>query len=73
MVITINLEYKIHTDEERYAWICYFLIVLLSSFIGDSFVLAASVQPGALKLNKIIVVVLQHIAVSDLILSLIHI
>jgi len=46
--------------------VTYFLIVLISSLIGDSIILVASIQPNGIKLNKFIVTVMQHIAVSDL-------
>ena len=51
----------------RYSWISYYLFVLVSSLVGDSIILAASTQPNGIRLNKFIVTVMQHIAVSDLI------
>jgi hypothetical protein len=51
---------------ERSVLIIYLLIVLLSSLIGDSIILVSSGIYNEIKLNKVIVVVLQHIAVSDL-------
>jgi hypothetical protein len=44
--------------------------VLLSSFIGDSIILISSVRYNAIKLNKLIVVVMQHIAVCDILAAI---
>ena len=65
-----HTDYGIQTKGEKYFWISYLLIVLLSSLIGDSIILVASIKHNAIKLNKIIVVVMQHIAVCDLLASL---
>ena len=51
---------------ERYAWIFYSVFVILSSMIGDSLILIASIKYKAFKINKLIEVTIQHIAVSDL-------
>ena len=61
--------YGIHDDSKRYFWAAYHFFVLLSSLVGDTLILYASFQKDAFKLNKSIVSVLQHIAVSDLVLS----
>ena len=58
--------YGIHNNAERYSWAAYHILVLLSSLIGDTLILYASFQPDAFKLNKFIVSVLQHIAVSNI-------
>ena len=44
----------------------YLLFVVLSSLIGDTFILVASIRYNAIKLNKFIIVVMQYIAVCDL-------
>ena len=62
--------YGIHDRTERYCWAVYHILVLLSSLIGDTLILYASFQPDAFKLNKILVVVIQHIAFSNLALAL---
>ena len=41
----------------------------MSSWIGDTTILVASIKYKALKLQKVIVVIIQHIAVCDLMLS----
>ena len=67
MVIpSASAEHVIHNTGERYAWITYLFAVLLASLIGDSVILIASVKYKAIKLNKFIVVVMQHIAVCDI-------
>ena len=63
-------EYGRHNDVERYLWAAYHLVILLSSLIGDTLILYASFQKDAFKLNNFLVAVLQHIAVSDLLLAL---
>ena len=44
----------------------YLLFVFLSSLIGDTLILVASIRYNAIKLNKFLIVVMQHIAVCDL-------
>ena len=70
MAIPSNFsEYKIDNVGEKSILIIYLLIVLLSSLIGDSIILIASARYNAIKLNKFIVVVMQHIAVADILQS----
>ena len=59
-------EIEIQNDAERYFWVSYHLIVLLSSFFGDTFILYASFQRDTFKINRFIVLIMQHIAVCDL-------
>jgi hypothetical protein len=73
MVELVNSEYKINSAEERYFWVSYFAFVLLSSVIGDTLILVGSIKHGAMKLNKLLVVVIQHLAVSDLIQSIVFV
>ena len=61
--------YGIHSDAERYFWAAYHLFVFLSSLIGDTLILAASFK-GGIKVNKSILIIMQHIAVSDLAFSI---
>ena len=53
-------------DLEFYFLLGYLVFGLVSSLIGDTFILAATKTRGAFKLNKHLIVVIQHIAVSDL-------
>ena len=61
-----NATYGIHSEFERNFWTLYFIFVLLSTLIGDTLILYASFHKDALKINPIIVAVMQHIAVADL-------
>ena len=71
MIPTTNYtEYGIHNTGERCFWIIYLLIVLLSSLIGDTVILIASIKYNAIKLNKFLVTIMQHIAVCDILTSL---
>ena len=65
-----DIEFAIQNNAVRYAWATYQLFVLLSTLIGDTLVLAATFQQGAFKINKLIVTVIQHIAVSNLVNSI---
>ena len=59
-------DFSIHNKAERYSWAAYHLFVLLSSLIGDTLILFASLQKDAFKLNRFIVTAIQYIAVFDL-------
>ena len=65
----LDEEHELKNDGERYGLVAFLLIVLLSSLIGDSIILLASVRYDAIKLNKFIVAIMQHIAVCDLLQS----
>ena len=58
--------YGIRGNALRYTWAGYYLFVILSSTIGDTTILVASIKYKAIKLHKVIVTVIQHIAVCDL-------
>ena len=58
--------YGIQSEAVRFTWAGYYLFVLLSSLIGDSTILIASVKYRAFKLHKVITAIIQHIAVCDL-------
>ena len=60
-------DYKITSEQGRYSWAGYLLFVLISSLVGDTIILLASTRYQALRLNKCVVVVLQHIAVCDIV------
>ena len=61
--------YGIKNDASRYAWAGYFLFVIISSFVGDTTILIASFKYKAFNLHKIIVVIIQHIAFCDLLVT----
>ena len=67
MIPSLGKEYKIQSEEERHLWSTYLVFIILSSLTGDSIILLASVRQNTFKLNKLVVVVVQHIAVADLI------
>ena len=58
--------FAIQNDVERYFWIVFHSIVILSSLVGDSLILFASFKKDAFKLNSFIVVAIQYIAVFDI-------
>ena len=51
-------------------WTAWLMLILVTSLIGDITILLASIRYKAIKLRKVLVVLIQHIAVSDLIISL---
>ena len=58
-----------HNKGGRYIWTVFITFALLSSLIGDTTILIASIKCKAFKLHKLIVVIIQHIAVADLMVS----
>ena len=61
-----NPSYAIQNNAERYFWIVLFIFVMLSSLLGDSLILYASFLKDAFKLNRLIIVVIQYMAVCDI-------
>ena len=61
--------YGIKSDAIRYTWAGYYLFVVASSLIGDTTILIASIKYKAFRLHRVIIVVIQHIAFCDLIVS----
>ena len=68
-MIPVNDRFRITDEGERYLLVTYLIMVLLSSLIGDSLIILASVRYNAIKLNKFIIAVMQHMAVGDLLRS----
>ena len=62
--------YGISSDGWRHTWAAYLLFVALSSLIGDTTILILSIKYKAIKLHEVIVVIIQHIALSDLMVVL---
>ena len=52
-------------------WASYHIFVLISSLVGDTLILIAGRHKDAFKVKKFIVVVIQHIAVGDLLNTII--
>ena len=65
-----STKFGIKNDTERYLWASWFVFVFLSSLLGDSLILIASIKYKAFNLHKMIVTFIQHIAVSDLLHSI---
>ena len=66
---TDKATYGLQSMPVRYVWAAYFLFILLSSLVGDTLILIASLKHKAIKLPKVIVVLIEHIAACDLVLA----
>ena len=66
-------EFGIHNNSLRYTWATYNIFILLSSLIGDTTIIVASTKYKAFKLQRTIVVIIQHIAVCDLMVSVVSV
>ena len=55
---------------ERYTWALLNLLILLSSLFGDTMVLYGSIKHRAIRLHRITVALIQHLALLDLVLAL---
>ena len=64
--------YGMQNDSERYSWAAYHLFVFLSSLFGDTLILIASFK-DRIKVNKSILIIIQHLAVCDLSLSIVQV
>lgn len=60
----------IQNPGERYTWILYNILITISSLLGDTTILIATTKYRAIKLHRIIVVMIQHLAINDLLLTL---
>ena len=67
---TNKTTYGIKSDAVKYTWEVFLIFVAISSLIGDTTILVASIKYNAIKLQKTIVVIVQHIAVCDLMVVL---
>ena len=65
--------YGIKSDAIRYTWAGYYLFVIASSLIGDITILIASIKYKAFRLHRVIIVIIQHIAFCDLMVSAIYV
>ena len=72
MVTTSEYEYNnktvygIKSNTVRYTWVGYQLFVIISSLAGDTTILIACIKHKAFKLHRVITVVIQHMAICDL-------
>ena len=62
--------YGIHSRTERQILVDYKIFILISSLVGDTLILLASLQSNAFKLHVLMVALIQHAAVADLLLCL---
>ena len=58
--------FAIKNDTERYLWASWLIFVFVSSLLGDSLILVASIKYKAFNLHKMIVTIIQHVAVCDI-------
>ncbi|KAL5251797.1 hypothetical protein ACHWQZ_G014816 [Mnemiopsis leidyi] len=66
-------EQEIESAAVRYTYITFYLFVILSSLTGDTLILLASIKYKAFRLHRVIVVIIQHIAVCDLLVTLTYV
>ena len=57
----------------RYLLASYNLFVFLASLLGDTTILIATTKYNAIKLNKVHVAIMQHLAVADLLMSIFNV
>ena len=62
--------YGIHSKTERQVLVGYSSILSLSSLIGDLLVIIGSSWYNAVRMHEILVAIIQHIAISDVLISL---
>ena len=62
--------YKIDNPTEREILIGYKVLLSASTLIGDSLILVGSLRYNAIKLHKILVIIVQHMAVANILMSL---
>ena len=66
-----DIKFGIQNKSERHFWAAFCAVAILSSLIGDTLILIASFERDAFKINKVIVTIMQHIALSDLTIALV--
>ena len=65
-----NMTSGLHDDSgERYIWILFNTLVLLSSLLGDTLILYGTTRHNAITLHRVVVVIIQHLAVCDIFLA----
>ena len=62
--------YGVKSDVSKYTWEVFLIFVAVSSLIGDTTILIASLKYKAIKLHRTIIVIIQHIAFCDLMVVL---
>ena len=64
---------NIKNDLERSILIIWSLVVIPASLLGDSIILISTIKYNAIKLHKVIVALLQHMAVCDILYTIFRI
>ena len=62
--------FGINSETERGIWVTWSVIVFLCSSFGDTLILLGTLKYSAIKYHKIIVAVMQHLAVCDILLTM---
>ena len=62
--------YGIEDQALRCTWASYYIFVIISSLIGDTTILIASIKYRAFKLHKYMVIIIEHIAICDLMVTI---
>jgi hypothetical protein len=57
---------EIPDNEERVLWVIFHVLITLSTLLGEILILLGTLRYKAIKLHGVIVVIIQHLAVSDL-------
>ena len=70
MVNMSNETTGIANDTERIVLTTWSIVVILTSLIGDSIVLIATTKYHAIKLHKVLVTLIQHLAITNLLQTL---
>ena len=74
MVIrTDSPEFGIQNDGERMLLAAYNISILIASLLGDTLIVIATTKYKAIKLHRVHVVIIQHLAVADLLISILSI
>ena len=60
-------QFGIKNNVERYAYAGWQIFVVICSLLGDTTILVASIKYKAFRLNKIVVVLIEHVVASDLV------
>jgi hypothetical protein len=64
-----NTEFAIKSERMRYLWASWNFFLMITCLIGDSTILFASIKHKAIKLHGAIVAFIQHVAVSNILIS----
>ena len=63
---TVGYEQRIQSTPERVFLIIWCLFTLTASLLGDTVILVATLRYKAIQMHKVVIAVMQHLAISDL-------